>query len=209
MDRSLDAPRIVERKEVSRSYRAEVSRFAANLGIPNEARTEMRKLVGSVAHWSSGLVATVESKAAPKVEADAGTKEAPADPTAALHSASELAMSALATANKYVTDAEPWHMKEGDPRRLVVVRSLLEAIYACAHFLQPVLVEAAPKVFEKLGAPPRPISQLSPGYDNLAPGTRTVKGDVLYAKAQTADMMARMEAAWPLCASLARYSSLK
>ena len=40
-----------------------------------------------------------------------------------LHSASELAMTALAAANKYVTDAEPWHMKEGDPRRLVVVRS--------------------------------------------------------------------------------------
>ena len=59
-------------------------------------------------------------------------------------------------------------------------RSLLEAIYACAHFLQPVLVEAAPKVFEKLGAPPRPISQLSPGYDNLAPGTRTVKGTFNY-----------------------------
>ena len=63
VDRSLDVPRIVERKDVAKSYRREVSRIADNLGIPNEARNEMMKVVGAVVHWSSELVQTAESQA--------------------------------------------------------------------------------------------------------------------------------------------------
>ena len=33
------------------------------MGIPNEARNEMMRVVSAVAHWSSGLVETAESKA--------------------------------------------------------------------------------------------------------------------------------------------------
>ena len=63
VDRYLDVPRIVERKDVAKSYRREVSRIADNLGIPNEARNEMMKVVGAVVHWSSELVQTAESQA--------------------------------------------------------------------------------------------------------------------------------------------------
>ena len=112
----------------------------------------------------------------------------------ALHQATELAVAAVAATNKYVTDMAPWHMAADDPRRRVVARSLLESIYVCACFLQPVLVQACPKVFTMLNAPPRPIRTLSPRLDNLSPGTQTKTGEVLYEKAQTADAKARLEA---------------
>ena len=103
----------------------------------------------------------------------------------ALHTALEKVMGALNDANKYVTDAEPWHMKEGDPKRRVVVRTVLEAVYVCTHLLQPYLVQAAPKVFAQLATPPVPISSLGATLDHLTPGTKTVaptKGDVLFQK---------------------------
>jgi len=53
----------------------------------------------------------------------------------------------------------------------IKVRTLLEVIYACTHFLAPTLVLAAVKIWDKLGTPPVPIAQLRPGLDNLAPGT--------------------------------------
>ena len=111
-----------------------------------------------------------------------------------LHNTMELAVEALFAANKYVTDATPWHMATYDPRRLVVTRTLLEAIYVATHFLQPVLVDAAAKVFSKLNTPPVPIAQLRAGFDNLIPGTEIVVGEVLFDKVATAEMLARMEA---------------
>ncbi len=37
-----------------------------------------------------------------------------------------LVLRALDVANKYVTDAAPWKLPAGDPKRRVVVRTLLE-----------------------------------------------------------------------------------
>ena len=65
----------------------------------------------------------------------------------------------------------------------------LEVIYACTHFLAPVLVDAAQRVWEKLGTPPVPISRLRPTLSNQAPGTPVAasasKDDVLFAKGET------------------------
>ena len=68
------------------------------------------------------------------------------------------------------------------PRRLAVVRTILEVIYAACHFLAPVLVGAAATVFSRLGTPPRPIRELRPTLDHLTPGTQTATGDVLFEK---------------------------
>ena len=100
----------------------------------------------------------------------------------ALSAAAELAMEALFVTNKYVTDTEPWHLPEGDVRRRVLVRTVLEVIYVCTHLLQPFLIEAAPKVFAKLGTPAVPLSRLAPSLANLRPGTPTAAGDVLFVK---------------------------
>jgi len=111
----------------------------------------------------------------------------------ALHTAMELAVAALMKVNKYVTDAEPWHMQADDPKRLVVVRTLLEYVYALTHFLQPVLVDAAPRVFEKLATPPIPIAALSAAMDHVSPGTQTSPGEVLFPKVETAEALKRFE----------------
>ena len=38
-------------------------------------------------------------------------------------------MEALFATNKYVTDTEPWHLPQGDVRRSVLVRTVLEVLY--------------------------------------------------------------------------------
>ena len=108
--------------------------------------------------------------------------------------AAGIAVSALNAANKFLTDAEPWHMKESDPRRLAVVRTVLECLYAACHFLLPFLVFGAPKVFAKLGSPPVPIAKLRPKLDNLKPGTMTTVGGILYEKVETAEAVAKQQA---------------
>jgi len=99
-----------------------------------------------------------------------------------LQQAMEVVVRGLFAANKYVNDEEPWKMKKDDPRRLAVVRTILEVIYAACHFLAPVLVGAAATVFSRLGTPPRPIRELRPTLDHLTPGTQTATGDVLFEK---------------------------
>ena len=46
-------------------------------------------------------------------------------------------------------------------------------LYICTHLLSPFLIEAAPKVFAKLGTPAVPIERFvaSPTLANLRPGT--------------------------------------
>ena len=56
----------------------------------------------------------------------------------------------------------------------------LEALYAAAHFLEPVIPVGAAAVFEKLGVRPTTIPRLSAAMDNLPPGTATLVGSVLY-----------------------------
>ena len=85
-------------------------------------------------------------------------------------------------------------MAESDPRRLVAVRTVLECVYAACHFLLPVLVNGAPKVFEKLGTPPVHIARLKPTLDNLKPGTQTASGGILYEKVETAEALAKQQA---------------
>jgi len=105
------------------------------------------------------------------------------------------AVAVLSAANKYLTDTEPWKVKAGDPKRLVIVRTILEAIYVAIHFLSPFLVQGCAKVFECLGTPPVPISALRPALCNLTPGTKTKVGEILYAKVETADALAAQAAA--------------
>ena len=68
----------------------------------------------------------------------------------------EVVVRGLFAANKYVND-EAWKMKD-DPRRLAVVRTILEVIYAACHFLA--CSSAPPPRLLRLGTPPRPIREL-------------------------------------------------
>jgi len=104
------------------------------------------------------------------------------------------AIEALFAGNKYVTDSSPWHLKPDDPRRQVIVRTLLEIIYVVSHFLQPTLTVATATVFIKLATPPLPIGHLRRSLSNLAPATKVTVGDVLFAKVETAEALEKQQA---------------
>ncbi|KAG2759571.1 hypothetical protein JG687_00004930 [Phytophthora cactorum] len=93
-------------------------------------------------------------------------------------------INALKDTNKYLTEKEPWHMKENEPR-LVVVRTCLEAIYVLAHYLSPIIPKTTQVIFEKLGTAPTTLTALSPDYDNLKPGTEVSIGGILFNKILT------------------------
>jgi methionyl-tRNA synthetase len=101
-----------------------------------------------------------------------------------LQSACIAIVNALKDTNKYLTEKEPWHMKENAPR-LVVVRTCLEAIYVLAHYLSPILPETTDIIFKKLGTAPTTLTALSPDYDNLKAGTEVAIGDILFQKILT------------------------
>jgi methionine--tRNA ligase beta chain len=83
-------------------------------------------------------------------------------------------------------------MKEDAPK-LVVVRTCLEAIYVIAHFLTPIMPETAQKIFAKLATPPVLLTQLSPNYDNLKPGTEVTIGDILFNKVLSDEELKKQE----------------
>ncbi|GLD95999.1 hypothetical protein PINS_up004677 [Pythium insidiosum] len=112
----------------------------------------------------------------------------------ALQNACFVLLNALRETNKYLTDKEPWHMKENEPR-LVVVRTCLEAIYVIAHFLSPIMPATAEKIFSKLNAAPMLLTQLSPDYDNLKVGVEVAIGDILFNKVLSDEELKKQEEA--------------
>lgn len=104
--------------------------------------------------------------------------------SSALNIATFRAMEAVRATNKFLTSAEPWKMKgESDgPRRVAIVRTTLEAIYICAHYLAPSIPTATDEIFKRLNTPPRPTSSLRADFYNLTPGTKISLGNILFTK---------------------------
>jgi methionyl-tRNA synthetase len=74
-------------------------------------------------------------------------------------------------------------MKGADEeRRVAVVRTALEAVYAFTHFLAPVIPKAAQSIFAMLGTPPVPTFNLRDDFYNLTPGTVVSVGEILFQK---------------------------
>lgn len=82
-----------------------------------------------------------------------------------------------------MTDAEPWKLKgTEESRRVQILRTTLEAIYALAHFLAPIIPNAAQAIFNKLSTEPVPTNQLRGDFYNLRPGTKVTLGGILFEK---------------------------
>lgn len=93
------------------------------------------------------------------------------------------AMEAARATNRFLTEAEPWKMKgEREHKRVAVVRTAMEAIYAFTHFLAPVIPIAAQQIFSHLHTLPRSSHNLREDFYNLAPGTPITIGDILFKK---------------------------
>ncbi|MGV8845696.1 MAG: methionine--tRNA ligase, partial [Tessaracoccus sp.] len=61
------------------------------------------------------------------------------------------AMRIVGLANKYLSDQEPWKLKEDTVRRDTVLHVALQAISDCNTLLTPYLPHSAQKIFEALG----------------------------------------------------------
>jgi methionyl-tRNA synthetase len=101
-----------------------------------------------------------------------------------LDAGASLAMAAFRDVNGYLTLAAPWHLKgqEHEEQRQVIVRAVLESVYALAHLLIPYIPQGAEKIFEKLSTKPLPLIALEADLRNLIPGTKIHVGEVLYPK---------------------------
>jgi len=102
-------------------------------------------------------------------------------------------MEAVKVTNKYLQDAAPWTLKgdEHAGRRASITRSACEAIYVLAHFLAPVIPDAADRIYQQLGVQGTTLPSLSASFDNLPVGTQIVVADVLFPRleAPPADLM--------------------
>jgi methionyl-tRNA synthetase len=61
------------------------------------------------------------------------------------------AMRVVSLANKYLSDQEPWKLKDDPDRRDAVLHTALQVVQDCNTLLTPFLPHAAQKVFEQLG----------------------------------------------------------
>ncbi|MFN8137218.1 MAG: methionine--tRNA ligase, partial [Propionicimonas sp.] len=61
------------------------------------------------------------------------------------------AMRVVGLANKYISDSEPWKLKDDPVRRDTVLHVALQVVQDCNTLLTPLLPHAAQKVFEALG----------------------------------------------------------
>lgn len=101
-----------------------------------------------------------------------------------LDNGAAVAMKGFRDINGYLTEQAPWHMK-GDERaeeRKIVVRAVLESVYALAHLLIPFIPIGAQKIFEKLNTSPVDLGDISSDLRSLTVGTKVEIGDVLYTK---------------------------
>jgi len=101
-----------------------------------------------------------------------------------LDAGASLAMAAFRDVNGYLTLAAPWHLKgeEHEEQRQIIVRAVLESVYALAHLLIPYIPQGAEKIFEKLSTKPLPLIALKADLRNLIHGTKIHVGEVLYPK---------------------------
>lgn len=80
-------------------------------------------------------------------------------------------------------------MKGADePRRVAVVRTALEAVYAFTHFLAPVMPKAAQSVFDMLSTGPVSANNLRDDFYNLAPGAAVGLGEILFQKIEAPEV---------------------
>ena len=104
--------------------------------------------------------------------------------------------------NEWLTTAEPWAKSVSDSDRQLIIRLLMEAVYALNHFIAPFLPVMATLVFNKIAAG-KTIPELKSNFTNLQTGHKIKEGDwsegvdVLFPKVRLAGSPAEAAAAKP------------
>jgi len=87
-----------------------------------------------------------------------------------LKGALELTVKACQSIDHYLQSRKPWNLGEGEERDRVI-RSALEAAYACAHLLEPVTPSACKVALSQFDKGQSNISSLTGNLTNLEPGS--------------------------------------
>jgi len=90
-----------------------------------------------------------------------------------IQSAIEIILTVLNITNKYLTDKAPWQISGEDAtkQKAVILRSVLESLFICAHFCAPVIPNSMEKFFKAIGTPMTTLDKLN-SWGNLKPGTQ-------------------------------------
>jgi methionyl-tRNA synthetase len=96
----------------------------------------------------------------------------------------------IGAANKFIDTAAPWKLAKQAERRAelaTVLYESLESLRVIAVLLAPFMPETSPRILHSLGDPsiPAPLSE-AVAWGGLQPGTRTVKGEPLFPRVETA-----------------------
>eukprot|EP00920_Eleutheroschizon_duboscqi_P000687 GHVT01001854.1.p1 GENE.GHVT01001854.1~~GHVT01001854.1.p1 ORF type:complete len:943 (+),score=104.64 GHVT01001854.1:5575-8403(+) len=153
--------------------------------------SELADVLGNLAHRATSLCAKFCDGKVPAISAPEGAPPFDVELLAeevkqALHKfqlqeISEAVIAACKETNKYLTEWAPWSLSDFTLRQKVV-RAVLEAVYVLAHFLDPIIPNAAGQLFHKLRTERTTVPKLSVWYDNLLPGTQVEIGDILFEK---------------------------
>merc|ERR1712137_1135290 len=89
----------------------------------------------------------------------------------------------MGATNRWIAEIEPWKMKAENQqaKRTAIIRVLIEAVYALAHFFAPFMPVATQAIFDKFCVGPMAIADLSTDFLNLKPGIPVVSNSVLFA----------------------------
>lgn len=94
-------------------------------------------------------------------------------------------MRSVRVVNKWLYDEAPWKLKgEGEAlKRASIIRGALEAVFVCAHLLEPLLPNACRIIcIDQLSTPMVTLRELKESFDNLEPGREVCKMGVLFEK---------------------------
>ncbi len=170
------------------SWESMVDRHNADLanGLGNLA-SRVLAMLGS---YFEGAVPepTVEGAAAdlPEVAAGAATRFQEHMEAVGLTPALGAVWDIVSRANRYLVEKEPWALAKDEERRGEVASILYaaaETLRILAVLISPIMPSAAGRLWEQLGMGDPLAAQRLPkaaGWGQLAPGTKTVKGESLF-----------------------------
>lgn len=199
----IDPHDIIDKFNVDtfRWYLSKEAPFGGELSFSEESLTTMHNAdlcdtLGNLIHratnlcgkFCGGVIPDVPNAEAMPVDLEAlRSNIAKKMETFELDQAAHLAIASFRSINGYLTEAAPWKLKgdENDVNRKVAVKTTLECIYACAHFLIPYIPLAAEQIFKKINTPHVSLSELGASLSHLKPGTPVTVGDVLFTKIVT------------------------
>ena len=101
-----------------------------------------------------------------------------------IHKALEMILEFLREASRWITEKEPWKMKDVNQydERGCIVKTMIEVIYILTHYLEPFIPDATHNLMKKLNSNFQPLHMLT--WNNLKSETLIESSDILFSRIQ-------------------------